>query len=96
MQRPHPAGAPPAGRGRLRPSSAFGVFHPLVVSLANTQEPLFLVNRSGNRPSNEGASARLDQAIELCRQAGFKKVTLREEIRTSRRRSIWIDGMSKE
>ena len=52
-------------------------FHPLVVSLANTQEPLFLVNRSGNRPSNEGASARLDQAIELCRQAGFKKVTLR-------------------
>lgn len=52
-------------------------FHPLVVSLANTQEPLYLVNRSGNRPSNEGASGRLDQAIELCRQAGFKKVTLR-------------------
>ena len=25
-------------------------FHPLVVSLANTQEPLFLVNRGGNRP----------------------------------------------
>ncbi len=24
-------------------------YHPLVVSLANTQEPLFLVNRSGNR-----------------------------------------------
>ena len=29
-------------------------YHPLVVSLANTQEPLFLVNRSGNRPSAEG------------------------------------------
>ena len=26
-------------------------YHPLVVSLANTQEPLFLSNRSGNRPS---------------------------------------------
>jgi hypothetical protein len=26
-------------------------YHPLVVSLANTQEPLYLVNRSGNRPS---------------------------------------------
>lgn len=52
-------------------------FHPLVVSLANTQEPLFLVNRSGNRPSNERASERLDQAIELCRRGGFKKVTLR-------------------
>lgn len=52
-------------------------FHPLVVSLANTQEPLYVVNRSGNRPSNEGASERLDQAIELCRRGGFKEVTLR-------------------
>ena len=40
-------------------------FHPLVVSLANTQEPLFLVNRGGNRPSSERASERLDQAVEL-------------------------------
>ena len=52
-------------------------FHPLVVSLANTQEPLFLVNRGGNRPSSERASERLDQAIELCRRNGFKKLTLR-------------------
>ena len=52
-------------------------FHPLVVSLANTQEPLFLVNRGGNRPSSERASERLDQAVELCRRSGFKKVTLR-------------------
>ena len=52
-------------------------FHPLLVSLANTQEPLFLVNRGGNRPSYEMASERLDQAIELCRGSGFKKVTLR-------------------
>ena len=52
-------------------------FHPLLVSLANTQEPLFLVNRGGNRPSSERASERLDQAIELCRRSGFKKVTLR-------------------
>jgi hypothetical protein len=52
-------------------------FHPLVVSLANTQEPLFLVNRSGNRPSHENANERLDQVIELCRRSGFKKVTLR-------------------
>ena len=44
-------------------------FHPLVVSLANTQEPLFLVNRAGNRPSYERASDRLDQAIELCRRS---------------------------
>jgi len=52
-------------------------YHPLVVSLANTGEPLYLVNRSGNRPSSEGASERFDQAIALCREAGFRKVLLR-------------------
>ena len=52
-------------------------YHPLLVSLSNTQEPLFLVNRSGNRPSNEGAAERLDQAISLCRDAGFRDVTVR-------------------
>ena len=52
-------------------------YHPLVVSLANTQEPLFLVNRSGNRPSAEGAAERLDQAHALCRAAGFRRITFR-------------------
>ena len=52
-------------------------YHPLVVSLANTGEPLYLVNRSGNRPSSEGAAARLDQSIALCRRAGFKSILLR-------------------
>lgn len=52
-------------------------FHPLVVSLANTQEPLYLENRSGNRSSSEGAAHRFDQAIELCTRAGFKKITIR-------------------
>src|SRR2546427_8487025 len=49
----------------------------LVVSLANTAEPLFLVNRSGNRPSHEGAAERFDQALALCRRAGFRKITFR-------------------
>jgi hypothetical protein len=52
-------------------------YHPLVVSLANTQEPLFLVNRSGNRPSSEGAATRFDQASALCREAGFQRITFR-------------------
>jgi hypothetical protein len=52
-------------------------YHPLVVSLANTHEPLYLVNRSGNRPSAEGAAARFDQALALCREAGFRRVTFR-------------------
>ncbi|HLZ99926.1 MAG TPA: IS1380 family transposase [Steroidobacteraceae bacterium] len=52
-------------------------YHPLVVSLANTQEPLYLINRSGNRPSSEGAAERFDQACTLCRTAGFRRVTFR-------------------
>src|SRR4051812_20087314 len=52
-------------------------YHPLVVSLANTAEPLYLVNRSGNRPSHEHAAAYLDKAIDLCRRAGFRAITLR-------------------
>ena len=52
-------------------------YHPLIVSLANTQEPLFLENRSGNRPSSEGAAARFDQAATLCRDAGFRQITFR-------------------
>jgi hypothetical protein len=52
-------------------------YHPLVVTLANTGEPLYLVNRSGNRPSHEGSPERFDQAIALCQQAGFRKVLLR-------------------
>jgi hypothetical protein len=52
-------------------------YHPLVVSLANTAEPLFLANRSGNRPSHEHADGYLDRAIALCRRGGFRKITLR-------------------
>ena len=52
-------------------------YHPLVISLANTAEPLYLVNRSGNRPSHEGAAVRFDRAIALCKGGGFKRVLLR-------------------
>ena len=52
-------------------------YHPLVVSLANTGEPLYLVNRRGNRPSSEGAAARFDQAQVLCQTAGFRRITFR-------------------
>ena len=52
-------------------------YHPLVVTLANTGEPLALVNRSGNRPSHEGAAERFDQAIARCREAGFERILLR-------------------
>jgi len=52
-------------------------YHPLLVSLANTGEVLRLVNRSGNRPSHEGAAAECDRAIALCRRAGFRRILLR-------------------
>ena len=52
-------------------------YHPLIVSLANTGEVLSIVNRSGNRPSEEGAADEADRAITLCRQAGFKTIRLR-------------------
>lgn len=52
-------------------------YHPLLISLKNTREPLVVENRVGSRPSHEGAGARFDQAIGLCRKAGFRKVTLR-------------------
>jgi hypothetical protein len=69
-------------------------YHPLLVSLANTQEPLFLVNRSGNRPSHEGAAERFDQAAELCRNAGFKKITFRGD--TDFSQTKYLDGWDEK
>jgi hypothetical protein len=48
-----------------------------VVSLANTGEPLFIVNRSANRPSQEGAPDYFARAIALCRRAGWADILLR-------------------
>jgi hypothetical protein len=52
-------------------------YHPLVVSLANTREVLRLVNRSGSRPSHEGAADALDRALATCFRGGFRKALLR-------------------
>lgn len=52
-------------------------YHPLLVSLANTREPLFLVNRPANRPSHDGAAPWIDRAIDLARRGGFRSVLLR-------------------
>jgi len=52
-------------------------YHPLLLSLANTGEPLYLINRSGNRPSSEGAALWYDRAIDLCFRGGFQKILLR-------------------
>lgn len=65
-------------------------YHPLVVSLANTGEPLYLVNRGGNRPSHDGAAKWLNKAGELCRKAGFRQVVFRGDTDFSQTR--YLDG----
>jgi hypothetical protein len=52
-------------------------YHPFVLSLANTSEVLSIVNRSGNRPSHEGAAEEVDRALKVCFAGGFRKVLLR-------------------
>ena len=40
-------------------------YAPLIVSLANTKEVLYVVNRPGNAPSHQGAAEWIDKAIDL-------------------------------
>lgn len=42
-------------------------YHPLIISLANTKEVLYLVNRPGNVPSHDGFVPWMDRAIALVR-----------------------------
>ena len=69
-------------------------YHPLLVSLANTSEPLFLVNRSGSRPSHDGAAKWLDKAGQLCRRAGFRHVVYRGDTDFSQTAHLdrWDEG----
>ena len=67
-------------------------YHPLVVSFANTNEPLFLVNGLGARPSHEDAAKYLTKAAQLCLSAGFTEVLL-GVARTFHKRRILMNGM---
>jgi hypothetical protein len=69
-------------------------YQPLIISLANTQEVLFMENRSANRPSQEGAANWLNQAIDLCREAGFRKIRLRGD--TAFTQTEHLDRWDKE
>jgi hypothetical protein len=63
-------------------------YHPLLISLANTAEPLFLLNRSGNRPSQERAGEYLNKAVALCLRAGFRKILLRGDTRIAENKDL--------
>jgi hypothetical protein len=69
-------------------------YHPLVISLANTGEPLYVLNRSGNRPSHEGAATLFDMGIAQCRAAGFRKITLRGDTAFSQTKEL--DGWQED
>jgi hypothetical protein len=68
-------------------------YHPLVVSLANTGEVLSILNRSGNRPSHEGAAAEVDRALRVCLNGGFRRVLLRGDTDFSQTKHLdrWTD-----
>lgn len=69
-------------------------YHPLVVTLANTGEPLFIVNRGGNRPSEEGAAEYFTAAVELCRRAGWSDILLRGD--TAFSQTAHLDGWHED
>lgn len=53
-------------------------FGPLVVSLANSQEVLYTLNRPANRPSHDGAVPWIDRGVRWALEdGGFERVRLR-------------------
>jgi Transposase DDE domain group 1 len=68
-------------------------YHALVLSLANTGEVLSVVNRSGNRPSQEGAAAQVDRTLAVCFQGGFRRVLLRGDSKFAQTAQLdgWAD-----
>lgn len=68
-------------------------YHPLVVSLANTGEVLSVLNRSGSRPSHDGAAAEVDRAIRVCLDGGFQRLMLRGDTDFSQTKHLdrWTD-----
>ena len=63
-------------------------YHVNLVSLANTGEPLYLLNRSGNRPSQERAGEYLNKAVVLCIRAGFRKILLLADARIAENKDL--------
>jgi hypothetical protein len=51
-------------------------YAPLLVSLANTREPLYLINRPGNTPSAKDAAPWIDRTIARLKKS-FKSILLR-------------------
>jgi hypothetical protein len=69
-------------------------YHPLAVTLAETGEVLSVVNRSGNRPSHEGAAAEVNRLVPLCLKAGFRNIVLRGD--TDFSQTAYLDDWDRD
>lgn len=58
-------------------------YHPLLISLANTQEVLGIMNRPGNWTSQEQSRWLIERVIGLCRRGGFRRILLRGDSKFS-------------
>ncbi|MEJ7596218.1 MAG: hypothetical protein WKF77_32320 [Planctomycetaceae bacterium] len=58
------------------PSGISATGHALLISLRQTNETLRIMNRSGNRPSHEGAAAECDIVVTELRAAGFRNILM--------------------
>lgn len=69
-------------------------YHPLLISLAETREPLRIVNRSGNQTSEDGAAAECDGVADYLRDCGFRKIVFRGDTAFSQTKHLdrWNDG----
>jgi hypothetical protein len=65
-------------------------YHAFVLTLANTGEVMHIINRSGNRPSQEGAAEVVDRTLPICFRGGFQSVLLRGDTKFSQ--SERLDG----
>jgi hypothetical protein len=62
-------------------------YHPLVISLHNTREPLYVINRPGNAPSHLGSARWIDKSLDLVCDH-FARVQLRGDTDFSLTRNL--------
>lgn len=68
-------------------------YHPLLISLAETREPLRIVNRSGNQTSEDGAAVECDGVADYLQSCGFRRIVFRGDTAFSQTQHLdrWND-----
>ena len=68
-------------------------YHPLLISLVETREPLRIINRSGNRTSEDGAAAQCDKVATYLEDCAFRKIVFRGDTAFSQTKHLdrWND-----